>query len=107
MTSPIIPEGVWMNSQMSIARHYGGLNIAGRQYLIVNKEGRDIYQLSAIAHKEGRTKAIEAGEPCDLCRTDWIPLYRKLGRDRVLELARVTDDLPKAKALAKEKGWME
>ena len=106
-TSPIIPETVWMASQMSIARHYGGLNIARRQYLIVNKEGRDIYELSAIARKEGRDKAIEAGEPCDLCRYDWIPLYRQLGRDRILELVSITNDLTQAKALAKEKGWLE
>jgi len=33
-----------------------------------------------------REMAIEPGEPADLCRRDFVPLYRKLGRGRFLEI---------------------
>lgn len=81
-------EEYWANSHFSVARYSGAIKIDGHEYIIVNKEGKDIFQLSAEAEKAGRQKAIEAGEPCDLCRLDFVPLYRKLGRDRFLEILR-------------------
>lgn len=81
-----ITEEVWANSQFSIARYYGSIEIDGHEYIIVNKEGKDIFQLSAEAYKAGREKVIEAGEPCDLCRKDFIPLYRKLKREKFLNI---------------------
>lgn len=79
-------EECWANSQFSIARYYGRVKIDGMVYLIVNKEGKDIFECSREAEKKGREKAIEAGEPADLVRLDFIPFYRKLGRDRFLEV---------------------
>lgn len=79
-------EEFWANSQFSIARHYGRVKVGGHEYVIVNKEGKDIFECSIEAEREGREKAIEPGEPADLCRRDFVPLYRKLGRERFLEI---------------------
>ena len=73
-------------SQLSLARHYGKINFNGREYWIVNKDGIDIFVLSIMAEKEGRDKAIEPGEPCDLVLRDLIPAYHKLGRDKIIKL---------------------
>lgn len=79
-------EEYWANSQFSIARHYGGVNINGKQFIIVNKEGKDIYECSLEADREGREKAIPPGEPADLVLNDFVPYYRKLGRDEFLRI---------------------
>jgi hypothetical protein len=34
-----IPHHVWMNSQLSIARFYGGCQLGGKMYLIEKKTG--------------------------------------------------------------------
>ena len=77
-------EEFWANSQFSVARYYGRVKIGGYEYIIVNKEGKDIFECSVEADKAGREKAIEPGEPADLCRTDFVKTYRRLGRDRFL-----------------------
>ena len=86
MSYPLVmTEEYWANTQLSVARYYGGINAFGQEYIIVNKDGKDVYECSAIAKREGRTKAIEPGEPCDLVlkRLRWV--YRKLGRETFLE----------------------
>ena len=79
-------EEYWANSQFSIARYYGQIKIGEHIYVIVNKEGKDIFECSAEADKVGREKAIEPGEPADLVRQDFVKHYRRLGRDRFLEV---------------------
>ena len=79
-------EEYWANSHFSIARYYGRIKVGGHEYIIVNKEGKDIFECSIEADKAGREKAIEPGEPCDLCRMDFVPTYRRLGRDRFLQV---------------------
>lgn len=79
-------EEFWANSHFSIARYYGRIKVGGHEYIIVNKEGKDLFELSIEAEKAGRDKAIEPGEPADLCRQDFVPLYRKLGRDRFIAI---------------------
>lgn len=79
-------EEYWANTQLSIARHYGRIQAFGYEYWIVNKDGLDLFALSAIAEKQGKQKAIEAGEPADLVRTDFMQYYRKLKRDKFLEV---------------------
>lgn len=79
-------EEFWANSQLSIARYYGRIKFNGHEYWILDKKGRDLFECSAIADKEGREKAIEPGEPADLVRQDFRKVYRELGRDRFLEL---------------------
>ena len=59
-------EEYWCNSQFSISRHFGRIQINGIFYVICNKEGKDIFELSLEAERAGREKAIEPGEPADL-----------------------------------------
>ena len=79
-------EEFWANSQFSVARHFGHVMFDGHEYIIVNKEGKDIFQCSIEAKKAGREKAIEPGEPADLCRMDFVPYYRRLGREKFFEV---------------------
>lgn len=104
MNAVIIMEQYWANSHFSIARYYGGVKIDGHEYKIVNKEGVTLEELSnpRSKHYVKSGKAIQPGEPADLVREDWIPVYRKLGRDRTLELVRDGVSLARAKKIAKE-----
>lgn len=72
----------WMNSQLSVAKYSGGVQVTGedgkkRTLLIVNKEGKDLYQVG-----------IPPGEPADLVDKEFIPLYKKLGRDLFIGIVR-------------------
>ena len=86
MKAICMSEEFWANSQFSVARYYGQCTIEGHSYVIVNKEGKDIFECSIEAEKAGREKAIEPGEPADLVRKDFVPFYRKLGRDKFLDV---------------------
>ena len=79
-------EEFWMNSQLSLARHYGRISNGGNVWYIVNSRGMDLWECTDEATKLGCDKAIPAGEPADLVRSDFIKYYRKLGRDRFLEV---------------------
>ena len=100
----LMTEEFWANSQLSIARYYGEITFNGRKYIIVDKHGRDIYECSAIADKEGREKAIELGEPADLMLSTLRFAYRKLGRDRFIELIKDGKTEDEIKALVKKGG---
>lgn len=100
----LMTEEFWANSQLSIARYYGAITFNGRKYIIVDKFGRDIYECSAIAEREGRDKAIEPGEPADLILATLRFAYRKLGRERIIELIKDDKTEEEIKALAKEGG---
>lgn len=104
MNSVIIMEQYWANSYFSIARYYGGVKIDGHEYKIVNKEGVTLEELSnpRSKHYVKSGKAIPPGEPADLVRKDWIPVYKKLGRDRTIKLVRDGVSLAEAKKIAKE-----
>ena len=99
----IMTEEYWANSQLSVARYYGGIHFMGHQYLIVNKDGKDLFELSIEADKAGREKAIEPGEPADLVLQSLIPAYKKLGRDRIIELVKQGNTEKEIKQIAKEK----
>lgn len=92
-TPIVMTEEYWANSPFSVARYYGGIKVQGVDYIIVNKEGKDIYECSAEAKKAGREKAIEPGEPCDLVDRRYVPMYRKLGRDKFIEWVKEGLDL--------------
>lgn len=98
----LMTEEFWANSQLSIARYYGEIIFGGRKYIIVDKHGRDIYELSAIAEREGRDKAIEPGEPADLILSTLRFAYRKLGRDRIIELIKQGKTEEEIKKLVKK-----
>ena len=90
MTNNDIPicmaEEYWANSYFSIVRHYGRITIGRDEYIVVNKDGLDVFALSTIAERTGKEKAIEPGEPCDLVREDFVKYYKKLKRDRFLAI---------------------
>ena len=70
----LLTKEYWMNSQLSVAKYSGGIHLTcdggkKRTFLIVNKEGKELNQVS-----------IPACEPADLVDKDFIPLYKKLGR---------------------------
>lgn len=89
----VMAESFWANSQLSIARYYGTICFNGQHYTIVDKRGHDIFECSDEAEKAGRKMAIEPGQPADLCRTDFIPIYRKLGRERFLKFLKENPDI--------------
>lgn len=82
----LMTEEYWANTYFSVARYTGGITYNGHNYIIVDKQGRDLYECTRIAEKEGRTKAIEAGEPCDLIWDKLQPAYRRLGRETIIRL---------------------
>lgn len=100
----LMTEEFWANSQLSIARYYGVITFDGRKYIIVDKHGRDIYECSAIAEREGREKAIEPGEPADLVLSTLQMAYRKLGRESIIALIKEGKTEDEIKALAKKGG---
>ena len=70
----ILTKESWMNTQLSVAKYSGGIHLTcdggkKKTFLIVNKEGKELNQVS-----------IPAGEPADLVDKEFIPLYKKLGR---------------------------
>jgi hypothetical protein len=101
-TPIVMTEEYWANSPFSVARYYGVIKVRGVDYIIVNKEGKDIYECSAEAEKAGREKAIEPGEPCDLVDRRYVPMYRKLGRDKFIEWVNEGLDLPAMKKRTEE-----
>lgn len=102
MNAIVMTEAYWANSMLSIARYYGKISVDGHEYVIVDKRGHDIFECSDEAEKAGRAKAIEPGEPADLCRTDFVPIYRKLGREQFLKFIQENPDLKTPKQ-AKER----
>lgn len=105
MSAVIMAEEYWANSHFSIARYYGGIKVDGDEYKIVNKDGITLEELSdpRSKHYVKEGKAILPGEPADLVRKDWIPVYKKLGRERTIELVKNGIDLKEAKKIAREK----
>ena len=97
MAAILMEEEYWRSSQFSIARFYGRINvkIGGEtiEYVIVNKEGKDIFECSLEAQKAGRDKAIEPGEPADLVDKRYVPVYRKMGRKAFIEMIEEFNDL--------------
>lgn len=102
MNAIVMTENFWANSQFSIARYSGSIKIDKHIYTIVDKRGHDIFECSREAAKAGREKAIEPGEPADLCRSDFIPIYRKLGRERFFKFLEQNPDVKTPKQ-AKER----
>ena len=61
MDAPVMmTKEYWLASQLSVARFAGGCKAWGHEYLVMPVT-------------------------CDLLRTDFIPLYTKLGRDKFME----------------------
>lgn len=72
----------------------------------MNKEGISVIELSDPDNKHyvgDNNKAIEPGEPADLVQVKWIPVYRKLGRDKFIELLKNNPDITLSQAKKKMK----
>lgn len=85
-TPLLMVEGYWMNTPLSVARHFGRIQYNKEIYIIVDKLGRDLWECTEAAEREGREMAIDQGEPADLI---WIGLqkhYKRLKRDRIIQL---------------------
>lgn len=85
MNAIVMFESYWANTQLSFVRHTGSVYIDGKSYVIVDKRGHTIFECSLEAEQAGRKKAIEPGEPADLCRLDFVPIYKQLGREQFLK----------------------
>lgn len=75
-------EEYWANSQFSVARYYGGIQIGGKSYKIVNKQGATIFELSdpdSPYYVGDGNMAIPPGEPADLVLEEWIPNIQETG----------------------------
>ena len=82
----LMVESYWRKTQLSIASRYGHIQFNGHRYIIVDKQGRDLWECSAAAEREGREMAIKPGEPADLIWDKLQSHYRRLGRDRIIAL---------------------
>lgn len=94
----------WESSPLSIARYYGGIRIQGRDYVIVNKEGKDLFECSMEAMKAGREKSIEPGEPADLVDKKFVPIYRKVGLEQFIKWVEAGLDYEAMQKKLKKKG---
>lgn len=61
MKAVLMAKEFWLNSQFSIARFYGGINVDGKIYKII-------------------------GEKQDLLQEDFIALYKQLGRESFISI---------------------
>lgn len=89
MKAPLLmTEEYWASTYLSVARHSGGISVFGQNYIIVDKEGRDLMELSIMAHRKCKSSCylIAPGEPCDLIDVRLQPSYKRLGRDRIIAL---------------------
>ena len=111
MAAILMEEGYWRNSQFSIARFYGVIKVKigneNIEYIIVNKEGKDILECSEEAQKAGREKAIEPGEPVDLIDRRYIPVYRKMGREAFIKMIKRHHDLTPEIAMELSEKYVE
>jgi len=99
-------ESFWANAQLSIARYFGRIRFGDYEYIICNKDGKDIFECSMEAEKAGRDKAIEPGEPADLVRTDVLKYYRELGREEFMRFCKENPDMRTQKEIRERfKQW--
>lgn len=79
MKTIVIAKEAWLCSQLSIAKYSGGIDISDeengtRHFLVVDEKGQP-YQDKLIP-----------SAPADLVDKEFIPFYRKLGRDKFISL---------------------
>ena len=82
METPILMTyETWANSQLSIARHTGGVKIDGVFYMIISEYSNRYTP--------------------DLLRYDWVPVYNKLGRENTIGLIKNGTTIDVAKKMIK------
>lgn len=85
MASILMTEEFWASTQLSIVRYTGQVKMNGVLYIIVNKDGKDLFECSCEAEREGREMAIPPGETCDLIDARFQKYYRKMGREKFMK----------------------
>lgn len=82
MRAVVFAKEFWLYSQLSVAKYAGGIDISEpgdgkRHFLIVNEKGQpfsgNVYQKNT---------------PADLVDKEFIPLYKKLGRDLFISIVK-------------------
>lgn len=86
MEAILITEEYWRNSHLSLVRYSGRIELNGKTFVLVNKEGKDLFECTLEADKTGRKKAIEPGESADLVDNKYLSVYRKVGREKFIEM---------------------
>lgn len=79
MRTIVIAKEAWLCSQLSIAKYSGGIDISDeengtRHFLVVDGKGQP-YQGKLIPRV-----------PADLVDKEFLPFYRKLGRDKFISI---------------------
>lgn len=93
-TTPILmTKEYWTNTQLSIVRYTGQIKVFEKDYIVVDKLGRTLFETS-----------IPEGEPADLLQKDYLKFYKTLGRVKFVKILEDNPRLPdpKVKALMKE-----
>lgn len=103
MNSIMMTQEYWRETQLSAAARWGGATLNGIHYIIVNKEGKDLFELTYEANRDGREYAIPPGEPADMIDERYQKIYRKVGRDKFIEWVKEGLELKEMKARIKEK----
>ena len=102
MEKPILmTEDYWMNTPLSITRYYGSVTYCGCEYKICNRNGITLEELSNPNSKYyvGDRMAIQPGEPADLVKKEWIPIYKKVGREKIIQMIKQNISLAQAKEI--------
>lgn len=84
----LMVQEYWMNTYYSVARHTGGVRINGKDYIVVDKFGRSLFETS-----------IPAGATADLIYVGLQKSYKKLGRDAIIEALNIGKTLSEIKAM--------
>ena len=88
----LMEQEYWTNTYYSIARNTGGVKINGKDYIVVDKFGRSLYETS-----------IPAGAAADLIYVGLQRSYKKLGREAIIEALNKGKTLSDIKAMKKPK----
>lgn len=86
----LMTQEFWMNTHFSIAKQTGGVKINGKDYIVVDKFGRSLYEAS-----------IPAGETADLIYVGLRKSYQKLGREAIIAALNKGKTLSEIKAIKK------
>lgn len=92
----LMTEENWKNSQLSPAGRYGGITRGDTQYVVVDETGMTLFELSALQEKDGRKWLIPPGKPADLVDEEFVPFYKKLGREKFIEILKQNRTTPLA-----------
>lgn len=86
----LMTQEFWMNTHFSIAKQTGGVKINGKDYIVVDKFGRSLYETS-----------IPAGETADLIYVGLHKTYKELGREAIIAALNKGKTLSEIKAMKK------